>query len=78
MTTYPPLDQQLGTSLLVEDARTLSTAAGPCALCQYALLAADRAARLVPGGWIAHLSCIARAALRPQPLTRIRTGSVIR
>ncbi len=47
---------------LAEDADTARRHAGPCHLCQRAILSGMRYARLVPGGQHAHSWCIARAA----------------
>lgn len=71
-------EQQLAANLLATGAETATTAAGPCCLCQHAILQGDRVAGLVTSGRLAHVACIARAALRPQPLTRIRHRTVIR
>ncbi|WP_300611054.1 hypothetical protein [Trebonia sp.] len=52
---------------LAVDAATASTAAGPCHLCERAILRGERYARLVPSGRLAHLACIAQTtARRPQ------------
>ena len=47
---------------LATDAATASVAAGPCALCQSAILRGQRYARLVPSGRLAHAHCVARMA----------------
>jgi hypothetical protein len=57
---------------LAEDATTATGNAGPCSLCQRAVLAGDRYALLVPSGKLAHLHCIAMAAQRRRAVPAIR------
>jgi hypothetical protein len=47
---------------IATNARTLQRHGGPCSLCQWAMLEGQRIADMTDGG-VAHVSCIAAAAL---------------
>ena len=51
---------------LAEDAAVATYQAGPCAICQHAIIRGERYASLVPSGKAAHLRCIAFAAAAPR------------
>lgn len=71
------LEQRLAAGLLAEHAGTATRPGGPCAVCQRAILRGERYALTVTSGRLAHLPCIGRMVLRPQPLTRIRVRTRI-
>jgi hypothetical protein len=54
-------------ALLATDAATADRPAGPCALCQHAILTGHRFARLLSGR-LAHTACIGSGAVRWRPV----------
>lgn len=61
--------------LLATGATTATRDAGPCSLCQHAILRGERYATLLSGR-LAHAPCIGRAARTP--LARVRTRPQVR
>ena len=55
---------QLAAGLLAENASTAMRAAGPCSVCDHAILPGDRFAVAVADGKLMHVGCAARLLLR--------------